>query len=211
VTGPGPVARAAAIAGLAHHGPLGPDEVAHVVEATHDPDPRVRAAALGALARGVAPDVALASWRTAMTDGAVAVRRRAAELGATLGADCVPALVHALDDDDVTVVEAAAWSLGELREPAIEDPDAVLTLARAATDHHDALAREAAVATLGALGDPRGLSAILRATEDKPAVRRRAVLALAPFEGDDVNAALQRALDDRDWQVRQAAEDLRDA
>ena len=46
------------------------------------------------------------------------------------------------------------------------------------------------------------------ATEDKPAVRRRAVLALAPFEGDDVDAALQRALADRDWQVRQAAEDL---
>jgi hypothetical protein len=34
------------------------------------------------------------------------------------------------------------------------------------------------------------------------------VLALAPFDGDEVDAALQRALDDRDWQVRQAAEDL---
>jgi hypothetical protein len=31
---------------------------------------------------------------------------------------------------------------------------------------------------------------------------------LAPFEGDQVRAALTRALDDRDWQVRQAAEDL---
>ena len=38
--------------------------------------------------------------------------------------------------------------------------------------------------------------------------RRRAVLALAAFEGDGVEAALTRALDDRDWQVRQAAEDL---
>jgi hypothetical protein len=34
------------------------------------------------------------------------------------------------------------------------------------------------------------------------------VLALAPFEGPDVDAALARALEDRDWQVRQAAEDL---
>jgi hypothetical protein len=34
------------------------------------------------------------------------------------------------------------------------------------------------------------------------------VLALAAFEGDDVEAALERALDDRDWQVRQAAEDM---
>jgi hypothetical protein len=34
------------------------------------------------------------------------------------------------------------------------------------------------------------------------------VLALAAFEGNSVEAALTRALDDRDWQVRQAAEDL---
>jgi hypothetical protein len=33
-------------------------------------------------------------------------------------------------------------------------------------------------------------------------------LALAPFEGDEVDAALQRALEDKDWQVRQNAEDL---
>ena len=68
--------------------------------------------------------------------------------------------------------------------------------------------REAAVAALGALGDEAGLPAILTATQDKPAVRRRAVLALAPFQGPDVDAALQRALNDHDWQVRQAAEDL---
>jgi hypothetical protein len=37
------------------------------------------------------------------------------------------------------------------------------------------------------------------------------VLALAPFEGDDVEEAIERALTDRDWQVRQAAEDLRRA
>jgi HEAT repeat protein len=77
-----------------------------------------------------------------------------------------------------------------------------------ATDHRDALAREAAVAALGAIGDERGLPAILAATDDKPAVRRRAVLALAPFDGADVDAALARAHTDRDWQVRQAAEDL---
>ena len=70
--------------------------------------------------------------------------------------------------------------------------------------------REAAVAALGAIGDPAGLPAILAATSDKPAVRRRAVLALAPFDGPEVDAALERALSDRDWQVRQAAEDLGD-
>jgi HEAT repeat protein len=68
--------------------------------------------------------------------------------------------------------------------------------------------REAAVAALGAIGDAAGLPAILAATGDKATVRRRAVLALAPFGGDEVDAALARAREDRDWQVRQAAEDL---
>ena len=55
---------------------------------------------------------------------------------------------------------------------------------------------------------PAALTAVLHATHDRPAVRRRAVLALAPFEGPDVDAALEAALTDPDWQVRQAAEDL---
>ena len=70
------------------------------------------------------------------------------------------------------------------------------------------MCRESAVAALGALGDPAGLGAILAATEDKATVRRRAVIALAPFDGPEVDAALERATNDRDWQVRQAAEDL---
>ena len=50
---------------------------------------------------------------------------------------------------------------------------------------------------------------MLAATRDRAAVRRRAVIALAAFEGPEVDAALDRALTDRDWQVRQAAEDLK--
>jgi HEAT repeat protein len=95
---------------------------------------------------------------------------------------------------------------GHLGGPAAEA--AVAALVDMATAHADALCREAAVAALGAIGDPAGLPAILAATTDKPAVRRRAVIALAPFEGPEVDAALERALTDRDWQVRQAAEDL---
>jgi HEAT repeat protein len=68
--------------------------------------------------------------------------------------------------------------------------------------------REACAAALGSLGDARGLQAILSACTDKPAVRRRAILALAAFEGDEVDAALSAALEDKDWQVRQNAEDL---
>jgi HEAT repeat protein len=84
----------------------------------------------------------------------------------------------------------------------------VRALIDVAGGHADPLCREAAVAALGAIGDPAGLAAILAATTDKPAIRRRAVIALTPFEGPDVDAALARALIDRDWQVREAAEEL---
>ena len=113
--------------------------------------------------------------------------------------------VGALHDDDPAVVEVAAWSCGEHESNRDAVLDRLIALAGSAGD---ALVREAAVAALGAIGDERGLPAIIVATADKPAVRRRAVLALAPFDGDEVDAAIDRALEDRDWQVRQAAEDL---
>jgi len=40
----------------------------------------------------------------------------------------------------------------------------------------------------------------------KPSVRRRAVVALAAFEGPEVEAAVLRARDDLDWQTRSSAE-----
>lgn len=185
--------RRAAVAG--HTG-----DVAGARAALRDDAAAVRATALGALARlGRLEDGDLVA---ALADGAATVRRRAA--GVAKDRPQID-LVPLLDDPDPLVVEAAAWALGERGEVGA---DAVATLALVATSHADALAREAAVAALGAVGDDRGLDAILQATTDKPAVRRRAVLALAPFDGPAVDAALERALNDRDWQVRQAAEDL---
>jgi HEAT repeat protein len=105
------------------------------------------------------------------------------------------------------VAEVAAWASGE-REPA--ERGVVEVLAALTVGHEDALVREAAVAALGAIGDEAGLAAILAATTDKATVRRRAILALAPFEGRAVDEALALAREDRDWQVRQAAEDLSD-
>lgn len=164
-----------------------------------DDDPTTRAAALSALERlSSLDDEALAAG---LTDPDPSVRRRAAQLAAR---HPEIELVASLGDADPSVAEMAAWALGE-RNPSAESIAALSTLA---TSHRDALCREAAVAALGALGDPAGLAAILAGTEDKPAIRRRAVLALAPFDGPEVDEALQRALTDRDWQVRQAAEDL---
>jgi HEAT repeat protein len=211
------IARAAELAALGLHGRLPAGALARLTVATHDPDARVRVAAVATLARRGTGRRALDAWHAALGDEAPAVRRRASELGATLatrrGADRAAirrALVERLADADVTVVEAAAWALGEI---GAEPSDASLTgavhaLATTATEHADALAREAAVAALGAIGDESGRDAVLAACADKPAVRRRAVLALAPCEGPDVDAAIARALTDRDWQVRQAAEDL---
>jgi HEAT repeat protein len=166
-------------------------------------DPAVRATALGALERlGRLGDDEVA---TALTDDEPSVRRRAAEVAATHpDVD----LVGALHDIDPRVVEVAAWACGEHESKRDE---IVVRLIALAVDADDPLVRESSVAALGAIGDERAVPTIIAATTDKPAVRRRAVLALAPFDGDEVEAAIDRALEDRDWQVRQAAEDLRRA
>jgi HEAT repeat protein len=164
------------------------------------PEANVRIAALGALDR--LGKLTTSDLSAATRDQDAGVRRRAAELAAS---HSDVELLPLLADDDATVVEIAAWSCGE-REVV---SDAVLGRLIELTTHAiEQLVRESSAAALGAIGDARGLPAILAACEDKPAVRRRAVLALAPFDGDDVRATVERALEDRDWQVRQAAEDL---
>ncbi len=135
-------------------------------------------------------------------DASSRVRRAVATIGAT---DERVDLDVLLADPDPTVVETACWAAGERSDRARHLTARLMELT---TGHPDALCREAAVAALGAIGDPATVPAILAATEDRATVRRRAVLALAPFEGPEVEAALHRALEDRDWQVRQAAEDL---
>ena len=165
-----------------------------------DPEPLVRVAAIGALDR--LGSLTSAEVAVALVDQAPAVRRRGLEATVT-GHDGDPAPL--LDDEDPLVVETACWALGER---AGIDTKGLLRLFGVASGHEDVLCREAAVAALGALGHPEGLTVVLEALKDRPVVRRRAVLALAAFEGPEVETALQRALTDRDWQVRQAAEDL---
>ncbi|MDH3755155.1 MAG: HEAT repeat domain-containing protein [Acidimicrobiia bacterium] len=165
-----------------------------------DDDATVRASALRSLHRSAA--LATADLDAAFEDRSPAVRRAAAELAAT---DTRCRLGELLDDADDTVVEVAAWALGEWGRAGA---DSVPMLERLALDHGDSLCREAAVASLGAIGDGSSLPTVIAALSDKATVRRRAVIALAAFEGPEVDAALRRALDDRDWQVRQVAEDL---
>ena len=194
-----------AAAALGSGGRLGADAAAQLGRtAVDDPDPQVRAAALGALTRAAPRRTAARVWKLAARDPDPIVRRRAAAAAPEIGR-LVPIamLVTLLGDADPWVAEAAAFALGER-----SDRPAIGSLTEQARHHSDPLVREAAVAALGALGDPGGLAAVLAACDDKPAIRRRAVLALAAFEGPEVEARLRQALADRDWQVRQAAEDL---
>jgi len=180
-----------------------------------DTSPPVRAGALSALARmGLLSPEVLAR---AMQDESAEVRRRACDLaGAVVGAP-LAGLVELLSDRDGSVVEAASYALGAVAssdgaQGGVMAPelvsDAVAALCRTATAHPEALCREAATAALGSIGHSDGLEAVLCALGDKPAVRRRAVIALAAFEGPRAEEALEKSLEDADWQVRQAAEDL---
>ncbi|MDA3041029.1 MAG: hypothetical protein O3C27_16165 [Actinomycetota bacterium] len=180
--------------------------MAIILQGLTHPDGRVRAAAAGAAARQDLLDVEL--FLRLIGDDSPTVRRRGIELAARRRwppgdhPALLSGLVTALTDTWM-VAEMSAFALGELEQATVE---VVASLEATATNHTDPLCREAAVAALGALG--AGRAAILSALDDRAAIRRRAVLALAPFEGADINAALERALIDRDWQVRQAAEDL---
>ena len=195
-----------------------------------DEDASVRVAALGALAR--CDELSAEQIRSALSDGAPQVRRRAVEL-APPAVDLVPML----DDPEASVVEAAAAALGERDW----DPAPVPELCRIARSHDDSLCRESAVAALGAIAagigaitagvgshpgtdthaadaadigarhdDARAsaLDALLSAMEDRPQIRRRALLGLHQFDDDRAVDAVRASLEDRDRQVRAVAGEL---
>ncbi len=177
-------------------------DVATARSGLSDPSEEVRAAALGALDR--LDSLSGAVLADALRDTSPVVRRRAALIAATRD-DAGDALEALLDDLDNVVVEVAAFAWGE-REGV---PGSVVDrLIRMVREHDDSLCREAAVAALGSIGEPRGLEAVLVGCTDKASVRRRAVLALAAFDGPLVTEALRSLAGDRDLQVRQSAEEL---
>lgn len=176
------------------------NDVSSLREALASDDHTIRTLALGSLER--TGELLDADLSDALTDTNRDVRCRAVELAIERPAiDLVPMLA---DTDDL-VVETAAFALGEREDPDLE---IITALSAVGTGHEISICREAAIAALGALGDEAGLPAILKGLEDRAPVRRRAVLALAPFDTPEVTEALEKATQDRDRQVRQAAEDL---
>ena len=171
-----------------------------VTEYLEHPEPDVRATALrvldneGKLEKGI--------LERSLSDSAFKVRNAIAYL-ISRNRD-IPAMKFLLDED-AEIVEIACWGIGERGDASAEVLDVLQSITES---HSDSLCRESAVAALGALGNRDALGSILKAVEDIATVRRRAVLALAPFDGPEVELAITNALDDRDWQVRQAAEDI---
>ncbi|MGD0690806.1 MAG: HEAT repeat domain-containing protein [Acidimicrobiales bacterium] len=158
--------------------------------------------------RGVVRQNLVASddWRLALADPDVDVRREALNqiAHAQIEDDAIyVALMDLLNDVDALVVDGAVFALGEHLFVGAVDQMCVI-----ATSHVDARCRESAIAALGAIGDDRARLAILAALDDKPPVRRRAIVALSNFEGPDIDEALTRASEDRDWQVRAAVNQL---
>lgn len=176
------------------------DDPTTALAALGDPDASVRIAGLRSADR--LDELDTDRLVTLLADPVPAVRIAALEIAAHRHD---PDIVGLLDDPEPAVVEMAAWACGE-RDGDPQPP--TLRLAQLATEHDDPLVRESAVAAIGALGDELGLPAVLEATTDKAAVRRRAVLALAAFEGPEVDAAWERARTDRDRQVRDAVDEL---
>jgi HEAT repeat protein len=171
-----------------------------------DSAPHIRAGALEALQRlGALSDSDLIA---AMDDDATEVRRRCGELlSRTFRPALRASLATALHDPEPDVVEAAATALGEDSDIDDETLDLLHNLT---ANHDDPLCRESAIAALGSLGKTRSLDHILAAMADKPNVRRRAVLALTPYDDPRADQAMNDALEDKDRQVRTLAAELAD-
>jgi HEAT repeat protein len=188
--------RSAAIAG--HR-----DNVDELRQHLSSGDGNVRATALRSLAR--CEQLTVDDLVAHMADRDPIVRRAVATLMADYPLVETRFVDALLNDGDETVREVAAWMCGEHERVADSTLNRLIELAQSDSTP---LVREAAIAALGAIGDDRAVEAIVGGTRDKPAIRRRAVIALVPFDGPGVDDAWQRALIDRDWQVRQLAEDL---
>lgn len=214
------------IASVAGH--TGDEDAAR--RAFDDPEAPVRASGLVALVR--MHKLTRADFDKVLHDESPLMRRRIGETAGAIAAagsasgtsrherlppcreDVIAGLSSMLDDADPGVVESACFGIGEVADawslgaadPATEG--LVSKLDGISRGHPDLLCRESAVTALGSIGSPDGLSAVIEAMAGKPALRRRAIIALAGFDHADADAAVRRALSDRDWQVRQAAEDL---
>lgn len=190
-----------------------PGDIKVLVDNCGNENPRFRQFAISALVRRRS-EFAFEEWLRLATDDDWHVRRRIAELGIDFGEESTKVLLKLATDDSVFVQEMSCFALGEIFEDSqdtIFDSETLSLVIQILIDnaaHDNPLVRESAIASLGNIGDERAKSTIISGCSDKAPIRRRAVVALAAFEGHEVESALDIALNDVDWQVRQAAEDI---
>jgi len=179
-----------------------------LVDLTRDPtafldddDPVLRRLAITALSSDQAhANIATLIAQTSTDD--VAVRTAAAEKLGVCGRASIETLMTLTTDVEPTVREAVATAFGEVGSPVT-----VEWLIEAASSDDDRHVREAAVASLGAIGDTRAIGALVEIIANgPPQVRRRAIAAITVFDDERVEPAIRRAALDRNPGVREAAE-----
>jgi HEAT repeat protein len=172
-----------------------------VLEATRDPIPTVRMAALEAF-RAIEGEKSIQRLLEALrSDPDREVRwQAAAGLEALHSSEAVPHLIAALKDRDSLVRAGAAEAL-----KGIPDPRAVHPLIQALRDR-DTTVRRAATEGLGKIGDKAAVPALSRVLFYHDfQTRRRAAEALARIKDPASGPALVRTFTDWDPKVRQTA------
>ncbi len=160
----------------------------------------------------LAPQLARARMLSGASAGILAetldssdVRVRLAALGsAPLELLSAQVVERCLGDPEWLVAEQAIFLAGELELRSL-----VPRLVELARTGDEIWVREAAIAALGAIGDPAAVPVIAAAIRsEKVYVRRRAVVAAAAFDGEELENALAEARNDRDPQVRALVEEI---
>ena len=169
------------------------------LKALDAPEPEVRRLAIAMLSGAVEHLERIVPY---LEDPAARVRAETAESLGTMGQTAlIDLLARTSVEEEEVAIEALASALGE-----IGDSTAIPWLMEIATNGNESLTRETAVASLGAIGDKQALPLLLElVVRAPPQVRRRAVVALSVFDGDEVEAAVNAALEDRNPMVREAA------
>ncbi len=136
--------------------------------------------------------------------------------------------LHTISSNDPLVVVAAFSAVGEILSYEVDaekeglardlirfllvEPSLVQAAIEICQTHKDPRCVEQAVASLGIFGlngVPVGLNTVINVAQNGvPATRRRAILALSGFDDPKIEPVLEKALLDKDWQVRQCAEDV---
>lgn len=181
-----------------------PATASAVLEATRDPEPTVRTAALGAL-RALLRKESLSRLTAALReDRQPEVRWQAAiEIEALKDAQGVPALIQALRDRHPLVRAGAAEAL-----KGIPDAQAVQPLIRTLRDK-DTAARRAAAEALGLIGDRAAVRPLTRVLFHHDfQTRRRAAKSLGQLGDPSASIPLARALDNWDPHLRRISSQI---